>query len=313
VERKSLQRTDRKLEANVPVVSGLEADQKVIAAHGCYAMTATTALTAQNTQGVYGIHEIPSDFVRKQIDVCVEDIGVDVVKTGILQSKRAVLIHTFAKSCQECWLPRRQSLSLRMQSKDTISSSSLWIRYPYMPHCIQSTANHLEVMVSTSGAQLLPEEAVRTLLGKLLPITTILTPNFAEGKLLLKEANVPFKEPETPEDLVEMAEALQRLGPKYVLLKGGHMPLTKDRKISVNRAEFHIVFNVLAGPDGVEIFETEYFQSKNTHGTGCSLACTFPLESVLCHSLMTLASRNSIERRQRNDGFRSSPVRKPIR
>jgi hydroxymethylpyrimidine/phosphomethylpyrimidine kinase len=60
----------------------LEADQKVIAVHGCYAMTATTALTAQNTQGVYGIHETPSEFVKKQIDACIEDVGVDVVKTG---------------------------------------------------------------------------------------------------------------------------------------------------------------------------------------------------------------------------------------
>lgn len=61
---------------------GLEADQKVIAVHGCYAMTATTALTVQNTLGVRGIHEIPTDFVREQIDACLEDIGVDVVKTG---------------------------------------------------------------------------------------------------------------------------------------------------------------------------------------------------------------------------------------
>ena len=60
----------------------MEADQKVIAVHGCYAMTATTALTAQNTQGVYGIHETPSEFVRKQIDACIKDVGVDVVKTG---------------------------------------------------------------------------------------------------------------------------------------------------------------------------------------------------------------------------------------
>jgi hydroxymethylpyrimidine/phosphomethylpyrimidine kinase len=62
--------------------SGLEADQKVIAAHGCYAMTATTALTAQNTKGVYGIHLVPPEFLRKQIDAVVEDVGVDVVKTG---------------------------------------------------------------------------------------------------------------------------------------------------------------------------------------------------------------------------------------
>lgn len=58
----------------------------MIAAHGCYAMTATTALTAQNTQGVNGIHETPSYFVQKQIEACIDDIGVDVVKTGIQKS-----------------------------------------------------------------------------------------------------------------------------------------------------------------------------------------------------------------------------------
>jgi len=63
--------------------SGLEADQKVIAAHGCYAMTATTALTAQNTLGVRDIHHTPPPFLRKQVDAVCEDVGVDVVKTGI--------------------------------------------------------------------------------------------------------------------------------------------------------------------------------------------------------------------------------------
>ncbi len=62
---------------------GLEADQKVVAAHSCYAMTATTALTAQNTQGVSAIFQVPSDFVVEQIDRCINDIGVDVVKIGI--------------------------------------------------------------------------------------------------------------------------------------------------------------------------------------------------------------------------------------
>jgi hydroxymethylpyrimidine/phosphomethylpyrimidine kinase len=65
--------------------SGLEADQKVIGAHGCFAMTATTALTAQNTLGVQDIHHTPPSFVKKQIDACVDDIGVDIVKTGITQ------------------------------------------------------------------------------------------------------------------------------------------------------------------------------------------------------------------------------------
>lgn len=62
----------------------MEADQKVLAAHGCYAMTATTALTAQNTKGVSGVHVIPAKFVGEQIEACLEDVGVDVVKTGEL-------------------------------------------------------------------------------------------------------------------------------------------------------------------------------------------------------------------------------------
>ncbi|KAL8995460.1 MAG: hypothetical protein Q9169_004801 [Polycauliona sp. 2 TL-2023] len=62
---------------------GIEADQKVIAAHQCYAMTATTALTAQNTLGVLDIHHVPSAFVSQQIDACIDDIGVDVVKLGV--------------------------------------------------------------------------------------------------------------------------------------------------------------------------------------------------------------------------------------
>jgi hydroxymethylpyrimidine/phosphomethylpyrimidine kinase len=67
---------------NVSMNSGLEADQKVLAAHGCYAMTATTALTAQNTMGVVDIHQIPPQFTRKQIDAVFKDIPPSVVKTG---------------------------------------------------------------------------------------------------------------------------------------------------------------------------------------------------------------------------------------
>ena len=64
----------------------------MIAAHGCYAMTATAALTAQNTQGVKGIHEVPSNFVKQQIDACIEYIGVDVVKTGMLASASTISV-----------------------------------------------------------------------------------------------------------------------------------------------------------------------------------------------------------------------------
>lgn len=86
--------------------SGLEADQRVMAAHKCYAMTATTALTAQNTLGVKGIHHTPPGFVKLQIDACIEDIGVDVVKTG-RSTPLAKSIHgpDYSKVCS---LQRRQ-------------------------------------------------------------------------------------------------------------------------------------------------------------------------------------------------------------
>jgi hydroxymethylpyrimidine kinase/phosphomethylpyrimidine kinase len=143
-------------------------------------------------------------------------------------------------------------------------------------------------MVSTSGAQLLPEKAVATMLSDLFPVITILTPNLPEAQLLLRTAMVPYQEPQTPEDLISMAKSLQQLGPKFVLLKGGHMPLTKDRRISRTVEENHVVLNVLAGPEGVETFETEYLESKNTHGTGCSLACEFMVNPEVCLQLINI-------------------------
>ncbi|KAF2814799.1 uncharacterized protein BDZ99DRAFT_378729 [Mytilinidion resinicola] len=218
--------------------AGLEADQKVIAAHGCYAMTSTTALTAQNTQGVRGIHETPSEFVKKQIDACIEDVGVDVVKTGMLAS--AATIEVVA---------------------DALSRH----------HVAVSVVD--PVMVSTSGAQLLPEAAVKTLCGSLLPLTTILTPNLPEAKLLLRTAGVAFKEePENVQDVIDIAKAIQQLGPTYVLLKGGHLPLTKDRLTSKKEADRDIVLNVLCGNGKILLMESKYIVTKNTHGTGCSLA-----------------------------------------
>jgi hydroxymethylpyrimidine kinase/phosphomethylpyrimidine kinase len=72
------------------ILRGLEADQKTIAAHGCYAMTATTALTVQDTRAVYDVFPVPALFVAKQIEVCIKDIGVDVIKTGMLASAETI-------------------------------------------------------------------------------------------------------------------------------------------------------------------------------------------------------------------------------
>jgi len=224
-------------------ISGLEADQKVIAAHLCYAMTATTALTAQNTQGVSDIHYVPSDFVVKQIDACINDIGVDVVKIGMLASA------------------------------ETVDAVACALRKHGSPVTVLDP-----VMVSTSGAQLLPDEAVCNLRTRLLPLTTILTPNVPEAKLLLQNAGLEAPEIKSIHDIVNIARLLQSLGPRFVLVKGGHLPLTKDGHVSRRDADRHTVVDVLYSGDGQHgerpiLYETDYQSSRNTHGTGCSLAC----------------------------------------
>jgi hydroxymethylpyrimidine kinase/phosphomethylpyrimidine kinase len=201
-------------------------------------MTATTALTAQNTQGVTAIHHVPAQFVVKQIDACITDIGVDVVKIGMLASAETV---------------------------DAIADA---LRRHGRPITVVDP-----VMVSTSGAQLLPNEAVQNLRTHLLPITTILTPNIPEAKLLLQNANLEAPQIKTLDDIVNIAKTLQSLGPKYVLVKGGHLPLTKDGRISKQDADHHTVVDILYDGHETTLYETKYQHSKSTHGTGCSLAC----------------------------------------
>ncbi|KAJ5112483.1 hypothetical protein N7532_000528 [Penicillium argentinense] len=217
--------------------AGLEADQRVLAAHGVYALTATTGLTAQNTLGVQDIFVVPAEFVKKQINAGLEDIGTDVVKLGMLSSAETI---------------------------DVIAETLQTHRVP---------AIVLDpVMVSTSGSQLLPEKAVKELRTKLLPITTVLTPNIPEAQLLIKDSGAEAPEPADLAGLISLAKQLRSLGPKAVLLKGGHMPLTKDHNIAQNPQDATTVIDVLVDGGTTTLFETEYLISKNTHGTGCSLA-----------------------------------------
>lgn len=127
-------------------------------------------------------------------------------------------------------------------------------------------------MVSTSGSQLLPTSAISTLISDLLPVTTILTPNLPEARLLLETAGVDVKDPENVDDIIAMARHIHERGPRWVLLKGGHLPLTRGRVVSRGEEEREVVLNVLVGEGGVTVMESAYQKSKNTHGTGCSLA-----------------------------------------
>ncbi|EER40015.1 phosphomethylpyrimidine kinase THI20 [Histoplasma capsulatum var. duboisii H88] len=218
--------------------AGLEADQRVLTAHGCYALTATTALTAQNTLGVQDIHVVPVGFVRKQINAGLEDVGADVVKLGMLASAETAEMVA-------------DTLQHHKVSKVVLDP----------------------VMVSTSGSELLPAEAVNIVQTKLLPFTTIVTPNIPEAILLLQGSGAAAKDPENLEDAIQIAKQIHTLGPKYVLLKGGHMPLTASfqRGTTPDQQPSKVV-DVLYDGQEVTLFENEFLTSKNTHGTGCSLA-----------------------------------------
>ena len=130
--------------------AGIQADLKTCAALGCYGMTAITAITVQNTLGVTGIHGIPLDTVRGQIDAVVQDIGVDAVKIGMLATP------------------------------DVVSVVADAIRR----HRIRSVVLD-PVMVATSGDRLIVPETAQALVQELFPLATVITPNLDEAALLL--------------------------------------------------------------------------------------------------------------------------------
>ena len=128
-------------------------------------------------------------------------------------------------------------------------------------------------MVSTSGAQLLPADAVQKLKDWMLTRTTVLTPNVPEAQLLLSEANLEHKEVGSVADLEAMAKSVQTLGPEWVLVKGGHVPFTQDLTTARTEDEKKVVVDVLYGHGHSLRIQSDYSKSSNTHGTGCSLAC----------------------------------------
>lgn len=229
---------------------GVEADQKALYAHGVYAQVAITALTAQNTLGVQDVHVTPPAFLAKQIDACLDDIGCDVVKIGMLASASTIEIVA-------------DRLSKWHDKSPGSTGAGRVVLDP--------------VMVSTSGAQLLPGDAVRVLLGRLVREVEIVTPNVPEAILMLREGNEEDVRSPTDLDGLKMLakEVCDRLGPKSVLLKGGHLPLTRldDKLVKAQSEEQRdVVVDVLYDGEHFELIESAYEKSRNTHGTGCSLA-----------------------------------------
>jgi hydroxymethylpyrimidine/phosphomethylpyrimidine kinase len=163
--------------------AGIQADLKTFSALGTYGLSVITVLTAQNTRHVTGIHDVPADFVRAQLDAVFEDIRVKAVKIGMLS--RPAIIEAVAAGLE------------RHHARIVVIDP---------------------VMVAKSGDRLLHEDAVETLKERLLPLATLITPNLPEAGVLLGREPAS-NEP----GMVEMAAELRGLGPFAVLLKGGHL------------------------------------------------------------------------------------------
>ena len=199
--------------------AGIQADIKTIAAHRLFAETAITALTAQNTLGVTGVLDVDTAFVAKQIDAVFEDIRPAAVKVGMVSS--AAIIEAVADA-----LERYRAANIVVDP----------------------------VMVATSGARLIGDDAIEALKERLLPLADVVTPNMPEAAVL---CGFPVNDDASMERAAnELSERVQGA----VLVKGGH---------SAARAD-----DVLVARAGAPAFwlRAPRIDTQNTHGTGCSLS-----------------------------------------
>jgi hydroxymethylpyrimidine/phosphomethylpyrimidine kinase len=218
--------------------AGIQADIKAVTALGGFAMTAVTALTAQNTLGVQGVMGVPAAFIRLQIASVLDDLGADAIKTGMLADA-----NTIEAVC-----------------------GALERHAPGVPIVADP------VMVAKGGHPLLAPEAVATLKARLLPMAAVITPNIPEAEALsgLAIADVA--------DMMRAAERLLGLGPKAVLLKGGH-------------GTGAVLTDILATRAGMDAFESPRIETRHTHGTGCTLA-----SALACGLAQGMALREAVIR-----------------
>ena len=197
--------------------AGIQADIKTMTMNGVYAMSAITALTAQNTLGVRAILDSTPEFLKEQLDAVFEDIFPDSVKIGMVSSSE--LINVIADR-------------LKFYNAKNIVVDP--------------------VMVATSGSVLIKTDAIHTLVAKLMPIATLVTPNIPEAEVL---SGMKIK---SKEDMIKAAEFIEKNYGCSVLLKGGH---------SINDAN-----DLLCEKGRFVWFDGKKIDNPNTHGTGCTLS-----------------------------------------
>ncbi|MBU6424092.1 MAG: bifunctional hydroxymethylpyrimidine kinase/phosphomethylpyrimidine kinase [Chloroflexota bacterium] len=208
--------------------AGIQADLKTFQAIGVYGASAISALTAQNTLGVRGVEEASPEIVAAQIDAVVEDLGVDGAKTGMLANGRVV--HAVADRV------RRWALG------------DVLVVDP--------------VILATDGTRLLGESGLRILVSELLPLAAVVTPNLPEAAAILGHVVA-----DDDDELRRAARELRELGPRAVVLTGGHR-VGPARDVYVDgRTE--------------ELLDAERVATTSTHGTGCTFSAAIAARIAL--------------------------------
>jgi len=201
--------------------AGIQADLKCFSALGVYGASVITAITAQNTRGVEAIEAVSPGMIAAQIDAVFDDLNICAIKIGMVGGVDAIM-----------------TVAARLRRR---------LAERPVPVVLDP------VMIAKSGDVLLPHDAVAALRTQLLPLTTLLTPNLPEaGNLLGREVA------RSVDETRHQGGALLVLGPRNVLMKGGH-------------AEGEICTDLLLG-EVEEAFSAPRIRTKNTHGTGCSLS-----------------------------------------
>ncbi len=231
--------------------AGIIADLKTFAAFGCYGSAVVSSITFQNTVQVAGFESQSARTIRGQMDPIFDDITVDAAKTGMLPTVDAI-IETAAV------LRERRFKNLVVDP----------------------------VARSTSGFDLIDDDAVAIMIEELFPLALVVTPNIAEAERLT-EMQIG-----SDEDIEKAGRLMLNMGAKAVLIKGGH--LNRDRMV-----------DHLFSPDGVEIFESEKLDSRATHGTGCTLSAAI---AACIAKGAGLSAGIRIAKRFVTEGIRTSPM-----
>jgi hydroxymethylpyrimidine/phosphomethylpyrimidine kinase len=205
--------------------AGIQADLRTFAAFGVHGTTAITAVTAQNTLGVSDVAVMTPSLVASQVRAVVEDFEVAAVKTGMLGDA------------------------------DVVEAVAALAREGRLPHLVVDP-----VLISTTQHVLMRDGGVRAYREALFPLATVVTPNLREAAVL---CGVDVREISSLEDMLTLGRELLSLGPRYVLVKGGHFAATAiDAPVP----------DVLMSADEVTVFESPRVNTCNDHGTGCSLS-----------------------------------------